>query len=93
MPEETIKRRLFRAKRRAEKVLKDAQYNIIPSDNSTFCILAVREREVRMIRVVIDEVTDHDMKIIEGWKHPRACSKEIWCKQHGQRDFEIKEIL
>ena len=92
MTEETIKRRLFRAKKRAEKVLKDAQYNIIPSDNSAFCILAVREREIRMIRVVIDEITNHDTKIIKNWRHPGVCSKEIWCKQRGERDFEIREI-
>ncbi len=93
MTEETIKRRLFRAKRRAKQVLETANYNIIPSDNSTFCILAVRKREVRMIRIVIDDITPHDRAMIQRWEHPGICSKEIWCKKMGDKNFEIEEII
>jgi len=93
MSEETVKRRLLRAKRRATDKLIKVGYKIIQSDNNFFCIIATREREIRMIRVVIDKITEQDIEIIKDWQHPGTCSKEIWCKNLGSQNFEIKEIL
>ena len=92
MTDEAIIRRLNRAKSAAISILEDAEYKIIPSDNSNFCILGVRKREIRMIRVVIDEITANDIKIIEGFDPPGACTKEIWCREEGKKKFRIKEI-
>lgn len=92
MSEEPIKRRLLRAKKKAMDDLQKIGYKIIPSDNSTFCILGVRKLEIRMVRVVIDEITKDDIAIIEKFAPPGMCSKEIWCKLEGERNFIIKEI-
>ena len=92
MSEEAIIRRLNRAKSAAISVLKDAKYKIIPSDNSEFCIIGVRKREIRMIRVVIDEITARDVKIVGDWEPPGNCTKEIWCREEGQKKFETREI-
>jgi len=92
MADETIKRRLRRAKEKAVNDLEKTGYKIVPSDNSAFCILGVRRLELRMIRVVIDEITRKDIELVEGFHPPGTCSKEIWCKVEGQRNFIIKEV-
>jgi len=92
MSEERIKQRLNRAKKKAIENLERTGYKIVPSDNSTFCILGVRKLEIRMIRVVIDEITAQDISLTNEFSPPGACSKEIWCKKEGKRDFFIKEV-
>ena len=92
MTDEAIIRRLNRAKSAAISILEEAEYEIIPSDNSKFCILGMRRKEIRMIRVVIDEITANDVKIIEGSDPPGVCTKEIWCREEGKKKFKIKEI-
>jgi len=92
MSEERIKQRLNRAKKKAIENLERTGYKIVPSDNSTFCILGVRKLEIRMIRVVIDEITPQDIALVNEFSPPGACSKEIWCKLEGERDFLIQEV-
>jgi hypothetical protein len=92
MSEERIKQRLNRAKKKAIENLEKTGYKIVPSDNSTFCILGVRKLEIRMIRVVIDEITKQDESLVNEFSPPGTCSREIWCKVEGERDFLIKEI-
>ena len=92
MGDPSIKRRLRRAKEKAIKDLKKTGYRIVPSDNSSFCLCGIRKREIRMVRVVVDEITDVDIALIEEFNMPHACSREIWCKIEGIRDFVIKEI-
>ena len=93
MSEEAIVKRLNRAKKAASESLIKTGYKIIPSDNSEFCILGVRKREVRLIRVVVDKITSRDVEIVEGFELPGICTKEIWCRKLDKQDFEIKEIL
>ena len=45
-----------------------------------------------MIRIVIDEITADDIKIISDFDPPGNCTKEIWCKEEGRRKFLIKEV-
>ena len=94
MADEAVIKRLNRAKGAAISVLKDAKFRIIPSDNSEFCILGVRKKEIRLIRVVVDEITAQDIKIVEDFDSLPAgiCTKEIWCREEGQKKFNIKEI-
>ena len=92
MAEEAVKQRLNQAKGAAIFALKNSDYKIIPSDNSAFCILAVRKLEIRMIRVVVDEITANDIKIVREFDPPGICTKEIWCRKKGEKKFEIREI-
>jgi len=85
-------RRLRRAKEKAMNDLSKIGYQIVPSDNSTFCICGVRKAELRMIRVVVDSISDEDVECVKAIKTPEMCSREIWCKIEGKRDFEIREI-
>ena len=95
MAEEAVIKRLNKAKNVAMQSLKDNQdkrHRIVPSDNSEFCFLAVRKKEIRMIRVVVDEITADDIKIVESFDPPGICTKEIWCRMEGRKDFEKREI-
>ena len=92
MAEEAVKQRLNRAKIAATQTLKNADFKIIPSDNSNFCILGVRKKEIRMIRVVVDEITANDIKIVQDFDPPGICTKEIWCRRGNEKRFEKREI-
>lgn len=91
MTEYAIKKRLERAKSSAVKILENAGYDIILSDNKKACFVGLRRTETRLIRVVLDRITDEDVKIIKELKsHHSVCQKEIWCRR-GLK-FEIREI-
>ena len=92
MSEERIKRRLNRAIKRAADILKCSNYTVIFLNDDVFSIEAFREREIRKIRVVVDEIKKEDEAKIKSYKFPEFCSKEIWCKKINQSNFEIKEI-
>ena len=91
MPDEPIKKRRYRAKQKAMEHFTEAGYAVIESDNRTFCFIATRRREIRLIRVVVDEITPSDIKAASSVAVPPECSREIFC-QKGTR-FMIKEIL
>ena len=87
------KRRLARAKTRAAEMLNNMGYGVVHSDNSTFCVLGIRNREIRMVRVVIDEITAEDeSRVAEFPQKPPNCTREIWCKRHNVAGFEMVEI-
>ncbi len=91
MPQEPIKKRLCRAKAKAIRLLKSAGYKVVRSDNETFCVIATRRREVRFIRVVVDEVTGWDRKVVMSVDLPlENCSREIYCLRNA--DFVIEEV-
>jgi len=90
MGDEAVKRRLIRAKKMAESILRKSGYEIIPSTNKNFCLVGTRRAEVRMIRIVIDQINDNDKKAIEAFNLPGNCTREIWCKRGSK--FEIVEI-
>ena len=93
MTEEAVKKRLARAKEKATADLKEIGYKIVPSDNTSFCVLATRRNEVRFIRIVVDEIKDSDIQLTKEYELPPGCVKEIWCKKENKRRFEIEEIF
>lgn len=93
MTEEAVKRRLARAKEKATIDLREIGYKIVPSDNTSFCILATRRNEVRFIRIVVDEIKDSDISLTKKYDLPSGCVKEIWCKKEHKRKFDIEEIF
>jgi len=90
MPEEAIKKRLARAKAQAIDHFLKTGYKIVRSDNGVFCFIASRRRELRCIRVVVDKITESDLKLAKEFPVPDSCSREIFC-QH-RNDFEIQEV-
>lgn len=93
MADEAIKKRVSRAKQSALDVLERAKYDVIPSDNRIFCLIASRDKEVRWIKVVVDECTEFEISCVRDFKTPfSTCTKEVWVKKSDDAGFEIMEI-
>lgn len=90
MSDLAIKKRLERAKKRAIEYFIKTGYKIIESNNKNFCFIATRKKEVRFIRVVIDKITESDIKSAREILLPESCTREIFCQKKDE--FEIKEI-
>ena len=91
---ETDKQRHKRAVNRAIELLEKppADYRVIPLKHHIFHIEAVREKEIRKIRVVLDQVLPEDVNMVREFKFPDVVTKEIWCKKFGSEQFDTKEI-
>jgi len=92
MSDAAEKKRLARAVRRAADVLVNSNYDVTFLQGEVFNIEAVRKREIRKIRIVLDEVEKTDEQKIRAFKLPDVCTKEIWCKRANHPAFFIKEI-
>lgn len=88
----TEKKRLTRAIRRAAEVLVYSNYRVTFLQGEIFNLEALREREIRKIRVVIGSISSDDVQKVKALSVPQICTKEIWCKQLNNAFFRIKEI-
>jgi hypothetical protein len=92
MTERTEKKRLSRAVRRAADVLVNSNYRVTLLQGEVFNLEALREREIRKIRVVLDVIKQEDEQKVRGFRLPGICTKELWCKRYNKPAFFIKEI-
>jgi hypothetical protein len=95
MPEEAIKQRLNRAIKAAVNCLNQpiGSYEIVFQSSGPFHLEAIRQKEIRKIRIVLDMVSINDEKEVARTRLPTVCTKEIWCKKINDRRFIVKEIL
>ena len=92
MTDKTKKKRLSRAVRRAANVLVNSNYRVTFLQGEVFNLEALREREIRKIRVVVDAINQEDERKVRALRMPGVCTKEIWCKRLNEPAFQIKEI-
>ena len=95
MSEEKVKRELSEAIKGAVKLLDNPKGSceIIILDGKVFHIEAIRDKEVRKIRITIDEIKDGDREKVRNLGLPSIIfTKEIWCKKEGRLKFEIEKI-
>ncbi len=92
MAEQNEKKRLARAVRRAAEVLAHSNYSVTFLQSQVFNLEALREREIRKIRVVLDSIRQDDERKVKALRLPAVCTKEIWCKSFNRSRFLIKEI-
>ncbi|MEN6560881.1 MAG: hypothetical protein ABFD52_08920 [Acidobacteriota bacterium] len=92
MSDAALKRRLARAVKRAADVLINSNYRITLLQGEVFNLEALREREIRKIRVVIDAVKPEDEQKVRVCRLPGICTKEIWCKRPNESGFRITEV-
>jgi hypothetical protein len=92
MAEKTEKKRLTRAVKRAADVLVNSNYRVTLLQGEVFNLEALREREIRKIRVVLDAIKHDDEQKVRALRLPGICTKEIWCKRLNEPVFLIKEI-
>jgi len=93
MPEEAIKKRTRRAIRAAMEDLNNppGSWDLTILDNHVFHLEAVRPREIRKIRIVLDKITARDVELVKERELPEVCTKEIWCRSVSG-GFSIKKI-
>jgi hypothetical protein len=92
MAEKTEKKRLTRAVKRAADVLVNSNYRVTLLQGEVFNLEALREREIRRIRVVLDAINQDDEQRLRAFRLPGICTKEIWRKRHNEPAFLIREI-
>ena len=95
MSEETVKRELNSAVRSAVKILSRPQGSctITILDGNPFHIESISRKEVKRIRIVLNEVVEGDIKLVEKFQLPdRIFTKVIWCKKPGKLNFVEEEI-
>lgn len=87
------KKRLAKAVKRAADVLVTSNYSVTFLQGEVFNLEALREREIRKIRVVIDSIDHDDERKVRALRVPGICTKEIWCKRFNEHVFLIREIM
>jgi len=92
MAEKTEQKRLNRAVRRAADVLVNSNYRVTLLQGEVFNLEALREREIRKIRVVLDIIKQEDEQKVRAFRLPGICTKEIWCKRLNNTSFVIREV-
>ena len=93
---EDIKQKQARAKEKIINILTNSGYRVFLLKNNVFDLQAIREKEIRMIKVVCDKITDNNEKLIKEFKSPEICTKEMWYSRKktlfDRRPFKIKII-
>lgn len=87
-----IKTRMYKTKTRARKSLVRVGYRVTFLSDGVFDIEAVRESEMRKIKICLDAITPADRHIVSLARFPAFCRKEIWCRKPNLETFEIIEI-
>jgi len=95
MSEEAVKQKLYRAINSAASILDKPQgtYRVIRLDGKPFHLEALREKEIRKIRIVLDTISEGDVNLVSNSdKIPNIITREIWCKKFGKIEFEVREV-
>ena len=102
MPDEPVKKRLRRAIQAARDVIDSplGMYRIIEISDPSCPFHLERFRnhqekgdEVLKVRVCLDRITDHDLRLCRDYQLPRKVyTKIIFCKLPGAKDYELVEI-
>jgi hypothetical protein len=94
MSAKSLKQRFKRAIIAAEKTLTypPGSARVIILQNHIFQIEAIRKKEIRKIRIVLDEMKKSDEEIVNAYELPSNCTKEIWCRLKNGK-FIIKRLF
>lgn len=88
------KRRHRRACERAKILLESApaSYNVFLVKHPVFDVMAWKGGEVQTIRVVVDEISSEDVRLVREHGFPNGTVKKILKKEHGRETFEERVI-
>ena len=90
MPDPKVKQRLKRAVRSAAGLIGSLpqNYNVMLLENEDFHICAFNNQDMLMIRITLDDISEHDREIVSAYQLPKSCYADIWCKKQKERGFE-----
>lgn len=88
--DEAIKSRIADAKESAKEYYQSMGYRILNSDNETICFTAVdmAGTHERKVRVVVDKITEQDIKLILSLRIPPNGTKEIICRLYNAKSWK-----
>ncbi|MBA7695199.1 hypothetical protein ES703_103821 [subsurface metagenome] len=86
------KQRFYRARKSARNILVQSQHKVNYLDDPVFHIEAIREKELRKIRIVFDEIKEEDIESVRNYELPQICTKEIWLRKSGEKKFIVKTL-
>ena len=94
MPEKAVNKQLNTAKGAACKMLVDAGYKIERAHNQTFCLMAGRTSEWRIIAIGTESISKcpwfiEQVKRLEKYPCPnvQVIQKEVWIRGEGEHAF------
>jgi hypothetical protein len=89
-----LARRRRRACARAKSLLETppASYHVVLVKDSVFDVVAWNQNEVLALRVVVDEISSDDVRLVREERLPNGTVKKILKKEHGKESFEEKLI-
>jgi len=90
MAKYAYEQRFYRARKSARNILIKSQHKVNYLDDPIFHIEAIREKEIRKIRIVFDEIKEEDIEQVRNYELPPICTKEIWLRKQGERKFIVK---
>lgn len=92
MPDDPIKKRMARAKARAQAQLRGEEYTVIASDNRPVCIIAFNADALRVIRICLDAPSASDKALMRGYKQSPGASVELWVSKIRSHGFSIVRV-
>ncbi len=92
MAEDAIKKRMARAKNRAEADLRALGYDVVISNNRPVCLVASRGSDVRFIRVCLDSYSVSDKISLSRFRASSVVTRELWIRRSRDERFEIHKI-
>ena len=93
MTEYAYKQRFYRARKYAKNILIRSHYTVNYLDDPVFHIEAIREKEIRKIRLIFDEIKKEDLEVVRSYELPSICTKEIWLRKLGEKKFIVKSLI
>jgi len=87
---ESVKRRHRRAVERAKALLErpPASYKVYIIRDPIFDIIAVKQSEVLILKVVMDEISTDDVRLVRAQPLPGNMTKKILKKEYRKEGFE-----
>lgn len=89
MSEPAYDRRLRTAAERARSLLHQKGFHLILADGSRFHFIAIKNRQFKLIRIVLDEIKTYDRERVRTFAPgSETISREIWFRKRGRHDFK-----
>jgi len=87
-----IKKRMSRAKLRAQAQLRAEDYTVIVSDNNPVCLIAYVGDKLRVIRICLDSASASDKTLMRRYKCSPGASVELWVSRLRAHGFSVTRV-
>jgi len=89
MPNDSKRKRIGRARKKAEKDLAKMGFNVFRSGGY---LLGFKETELKIVHVSLALMNGKTEMILRTLPSSPWCTKETWCRKFGESEFTIHKI-